>query len=147
MFEFIICLYANCKNRCQQIKIMTFRWNEKRSFFHACLIEYFFVFMIFTSLQSRQKVYHIFKYTTVQKSQFLSDCHQIWYTARSIEVKFEDGLSGSNFNNFSTTSLIVELKVSLDRAHQDLKLCLWDSPLELTPRTIEPILQNLRQIS
>ena len=29
-----------------------------------------------------------------------------------------------NLNTFSTTSLIFNLKVSLDRVHQDLNLCL-----------------------
>ena len=41
---------------------------------------------------------------------------------------------------------LILFKLSLDRTEQDLKFSLWGKPLEVTPRTIEPIFQNLRQI-
>ena len=59
-----------------------------------------------------------------------------------IQDTFEDGLYGSytdprgttkkqNLDNFSTTSPIFDLKVSLDRIHLDLKFCLWKYPLKV----------------
>ena len=48
-----------------------------------------------------------------------------------------------NSNNFLTTNPIFDIKVSLDRAFQDLKFCLWEQP----PRVTYTIFQNLRQIS
>ena len=35
-----------------------------------------------------------------------------------------------NLNTYSATSLIFDLKVSLDRVHQDINLCLWGYPTE-----------------
>ena len=48
-------------------------------------------------------------------------------------VKFKEGPCRSHrdrhqkihFSNFSTKSLIFDLKLSLERVHQDLKHCLW----------------------
>ena len=45
-----------------------------------------------------------------------------------------------NFNDFSTTGPILDLKVSLDGTNQDLKLYLWCS------RPLEPIFPNLQEI-
>ena len=47
-----------------------------------------------------------------------------------------------NFNNFSTTSPVLDRKVSLNRVYQDI----W-YPLGVPPKTLEPIFLNLRQIS
>ena len=54
-----------------------------------------------------------------------------------------------NFIDFSNTSLIFDLKMSLDRGFQDLNLCFVGGggyPQEMTSRTLEQIFQNLRQI-
>ena len=75
----------------------------------------------------------------VLRIQFLSDCHQIMYTSRfrkytgwvwkwAMWFSYEP-LGGNtkkqNLNNFSTTSPISDFKMSLDMAHQDLKLYFW----------------------
>ena len=41
-----------------------------------------------------------------------------------------------NLKNFSTTGPIFDLKMSLDRAHYDLKLCHAGYPLEAVSRSI-----------
>ena len=43
---------------------------------------------------------------------------------------------------FSATSPIVDFKVSLDRAHKDLKLCFWGNPLGVAFRILDPIFQK-----
>ena len=52
---------------------------------------------------------------------------------------------------FKLHKLTLHVKVSLDRTHQDLKLCFWSSlenyPLKMTCRTLEPIFQNSHKIS
>ena len=66
------------------------------------------------------------------------------------KVKFEDRLCGSHrdpggttkklySNNFSTTGLIFDFKMLLNRVNQELKICLGDNPLRNTPGTIEQI--------
>ena len=53
----------------------------------------------------------------------------------------------SNFNIFSTIKLILDLKLSLDKAHQDLILCFPGvTPYWLTPKTLEPIFRNVQEI-
>ena len=48
--------------------------------------------------------------------------------------------NNEKFNNFSTiTRLILDPKVSLDRAHQDLNRYLIGKNLWVTHKTIEPI--------
>ena len=49
-------------------------------------------------------------------------------------------------NTFSATSFIFDLKVSLDRVHQDLNFCLWGN-LSKRVRTRRTKKRNLRQIS
>ena len=43
--------------------------------------------------------------------------------------------------------LVLDLKVWLDRAHQDLNFVFLDNPLGLTPRTLEQNFLNIHQIS
>ena len=48
-----------------------------------------------------------------------------------------------NFHNFSITRLILDLKVSLDMAIQDLKRFSGGNLLEVTPRTLGPTFRNI----
>ena len=44
---------------------------------------------------------------------------------------------GAQLNNFSTTRTILVLKVSMDRTHQDLNLCLRNKPLGTKNKFLE----------
>ena len=51
-----------------------------------------------------------------------------------------------NINKFLTTEQIFVLKMSLERAYQDVRHCIWEKTQSMTPMVLKKIFQNSKKM-